>query len=257
MGHHEFYRLPRTRRWQEVIDLIGAGAAGATVAAATSDAVRIDLEGGADDAGLTRALYLLARLPDAARSRDFVAALASLGVQVGGVPSVAELVLGLNEAVGRHLQESGGRTDLGDLAQTALAETVAVVASDRAASLFGTEPEDVRRELAKLGTKKQFGLVAGEFFGRLTERLYDYYLSRELPEHVGRHRRFETLQAKQDFQDALRGHCREASLIVESFAGSWYSKARYQKDLSEERVARFTAYVLTKIRRELSSRVVA
>jgi hypothetical protein len=37
------------------------------------------------------------------------------------------------------------------------------------------------------------------------------------------------------FSSALELHCRQASKIVESFAGGWHSKALFEKNLTEER----------------------
>ena len=44
MGHTRLGRLPRTRKWQDVVGLIGAGADTADIAAATLDASKIGLE---------------------------------------------------------------------------------------------------------------------------------------------------------------------------------------------------------------------
>jgi hypothetical protein len=97
----------------------------------------------------------------------------------------------------------------------------------------------------------QFGHLARDFFARFTERYLTYYVSKELPQHVGEGRRFEGLEEKQAFSSALELHCRQASKIVESFAGGWYSKARFEKDLTEERTTKFLGYALKKIRSEL------
>ena len=79
-----------------------------------------------------------------------------------------------------HVYRVGGRTDLGEMAQMGAAETLTSVLGQRTTSLFETTPEDVRRELARLGTPVNFSVVARDFFARLTERYLTYFLSREL-----------------------------------------------------------------------------
>ena len=122
--------------------------------------------------------------------------------------------------------------------------------TQRTTSLF-PEPDDVRREVAKLGTEVQFGKLARDFFARFTERSLKYYVDRELPRQVGGDGRFQTLAEQRDFSRALELHCQQAAKIVEAFAGGWWSKARFEKDLSEERTARFVGYALKKMRDEL------
>jgi hypothetical protein len=72
-----------------------------------------------------------------------------------------------------------------------------------------------------------------------------------LPRQVGKDGRFPTNAERERFGEALDLHCRQASRIVETFAGGWYSKARYQQGLTEPGVARFVGYALRKMRLEL------
>jgi hypothetical protein len=251
MGHIRLGTLPRTRRWKEVIDLVGCGASSAAVAAATLDAVEQDLTKAANDAGLKRAFWLLSQIPDAARSSDFAAALRDLGLSVSDRPSAAELTAAFTEAIDRHIDSRKARTGPGELAQLAAAETLSGYLRDRASTLFGSTADDVRTELGKLATEVQFGHLARDFFSRFTERYLTYYVSKELPQHVGAGRRFENLEEQRAFSSALELHCRQASTILASVAGGWYSKARFEKDLTEERTSKFLGYALKKIRSEL------
>ncbi len=100
------------------------------------------------------------------------------GVSVVAEPSLMELVGGLSDAVDAHVYRVGGRTDLGEMAQMGAAETLASILGQRTTSLFETTHEDVRRELARLGTPVNFSVVARDFFARLTERYLTYFLSR-------------------------------------------------------------------------------
>ncbi len=251
MGHIRLGALPRTRRWKEVIELIGCGASSAAVAAATLDAVEEDLSKAANDPGLKRAFWLLTQIPDAARSADFAAALRDLGLSVPDRPSAAALTAAFTEAIDRHLEVHKARTGPGELAQLAAAETLSGFLRDRASTLFGSTPDDVRAQLGKLATNVQFGHLARDFFARFTERYLTFYVSKELPQHLGAGKRFGSIEEQKAFSSALELHCQQASKIVESFAGGWYSKARFEKDLTELRTTRFLGYALKKIRLEL------
>lgn len=251
MGHIRLGKLPRTRRWKEVVDLVGGGASTAAVAGATLDAADKELSSAPSDAGVVRAFWLLTQLPDAARGDNLGEALRALGLQVSDAPTTTEIATAFTEAVDRHVDAQRARTDLGEMAQMAAVETIAKTLQQRTVDLFGATPDDVKRELGKLATERQFGGLAREFFRRFSERFLTYYVDRELPRQVGADRRFPTAHERQQFGAALELHCQQASRIVESFAGGWYSKARFEQDLSEPRAARFVAYALKKIRLEL------
>src|SRR5690606_16131444 len=128
----------------------GAGSA-AAVASATLDAIDDSFASGGDDAGLVRAVWLLANLPDAAKSGDFAKALSGLGVKVPANPSVAEITTAISDAVDNYLGAHRSRSDIGEMALGAAVEALSKNLAQRTASLF-PESDDVRREVAKLGT---------------------------------------------------------------------------------------------------------
>ena len=125
------------------------------------------------------------------------------------------------------------------------AETVASTLGSKTASLFATSPADIRRELARLGTRRNFSSFAREFFTRLTERYLTYFLSRELSNHL------HGVAANREFREALGLHCRQASRIIEEFAGGWYSKANFEGGITREKSAGFIQHALEKLRAEL------
>ncbi|MEO1512094.1 MAG: hypothetical protein AAFU70_08480 [Planctomycetota bacterium] len=150
---------------------------------------------------------------------------------------------------------TGGRNDLGEMAGQALIESLTASIEPDLPSLFTPEPGEVRTALGRLASGDRFAAFARQFFGRLTYRTLDYYLSRELANHVGEGQRFGTDAARRTFDEALSHHCGEASRIVEAYAGGWYGKTVWQKDaLTREATQRFAAYGLKKIRDELGRR---
>jgi hypothetical protein len=57
-------------------------------------------------------------------------------------------------------------------------------------SLFGPSPEEVQHAIGRFASGDRFSALAREFFARLTQRSLDYYLSRELSNHIGASERF-------------------------------------------------------------------
>jgi hypothetical protein len=146
-----------------------------------------------------------------------------------------------------------GRSDLGEMAQMAAAETLTEVIGSRTRGLLGTTPDDVQKQFAALGTNKQFSIFAKDFFARFTNKCLDYFVSRAVTQHVGEGKRFTTLAQQSEFSEALRTHCREASKIVEEFSGGWFSKTNWETrgEISRKDIAAFTSYAMTKLTAEL------
>ena len=254
MGHIRLGRLPRTRKWQQVVGLLGGNAPLADVAAASAAAAESGLRLAHTDPALGHSFWLLTQMPLAARSGDFVASLDKLGVRAGAEHTIIAIVGAFSEAVDRHLRRIGGRSDLGEMAQLAAAESLSEVAARDLPSLFGPTANDVKLALGRIAAPDRFATLAREFFGRLSRRYLDYFVSRELSNHVGPGRRLTSIDAHIAFDAALEKHCSEASRIVETFAGGWYSKSRFKGELTPDKVRNFAYVAFRKIQSELRKR---
>ena len=254
MGHVRLGRLPRTRKWQQVVALIADGASVDRIAAATAEAAEAGFRRAPADPALVHSLWLLTQIPLAARSPDFAASLERLGLQVGAQPTLLEIASAFSEAVDQQVGRIGGRTDLGEMAQQAAAESLAAVVGADLPSLFGPDPADVKFSIGKFAARDRFATLARDFFARLTRRYLDYYLSCEISNHVGPGKRLATTDAHTEFNSALEQHCREASRIVEEFAGGWFSKTHYQGGITPEKARNFAQIAFRKIGNELRKR---
>jgi hypothetical protein len=194
MGHIRLGRLPRPRKWQQVVALLGGSAPLADVAAASAAAAESGLRLAHADPALGHSFWLLTQIPLAARSGDFVASLDKLGVRAGAEPTLIAIVGAFSEAVDRHLRRIGGRSKLGEMAQLAAAESLSAVAAKDLPSLFGPTANDVNLALGRIATPDRFATLAREFFGRLSRRYLDYFVSRELSNHVGPGRRLTSIR---------------------------------------------------------------
>jgi hypothetical protein len=105
-----------------------------------------------------------------------------------------------------------------------------------------------------LGTVKEFAVLARDFFSRLSRRQLNYFLSRQLSQHVGVNSRFQTVREHRDFEAALDLHCREASRIIKEFSGEWFSKHTYDGGIDEAKAGRFAHVAFQKLREELRHR---
>ncbi|MDB5311551.1 MAG: hypothetical protein JWO38_5753 [Gemmataceae bacterium] len=256
MGHIRLGPLPRTRKWAQVVALIRGGAGAAQVATATAAAAEKAMLKAVHDPGVIETVWLLMQLPFAARSDEFTPALQDCGVFVSDAPGLLEIVGAVTDAIDQTMPNCRNRTDLGEMAQMAAAETLIEVIGGRVRGLFDATSADVQREFARLGTSKQFGLFAKDFFARFTHKTLDYYLSKTVPEQVGAGERFRTLGQQAEFTKALDLHCRETAKILETYSGDWLLKNRFEMGGATTRAnaTAFTAYAMTKLTAELRQR---
>jgi hypothetical protein len=254
MGHQHLGTLSRSRKWREVIELISGGANVQSVAAATSAAAEQQMLDASDDPAVKHAVWLLTQIPTAARKEDFAVELRKLGFRISDRPTLLEIATAMNGAIDRYVAKKGGRTDVGEMAQLSAVESLNAIAGRALPDLFGADAEKTRAILGGLGTVKQFAVLARDFFSRLTRRQLNYFLSRELSQHVGLNSRFQTIREHREFDEALDLHCREASRIIKEFSGEWFSKHTYEGGITETKAGKFAHVAFYKMREELRQR---
>jgi hypothetical protein len=255
MGHQHLSTLPRTRSWQRVVALIGGGAPIDAVAAETSRAAESQMIDASNDPTVSHSFWLLTQLPTAARDDgEFAINLRKLGLLVAGRPSLFDIVTALSDALDRRLDNHGGRTDLGEMSQLSALESVSAVAGRQLNDLFEVTPEATQLAFSRLSTVDRFAALSRYFFARLLRRLINYFLSRELSQHVGINSRFRTVWEHREFEIALDQHCWETARILKEFSGQWFSKHTYLGGITEPTAGRFAHIAFEKLQSEIRRR---
>jgi hypothetical protein len=254
MGHQRLKKLPRSLWWDQVVELLDDGGSPGEIAGATARAIDQSLADAMRDPALAEALLLLATVPGAARQEDYAGALKGLGVSAGLNPTLIDLLAGIDRAVDREARMRGNRTDLGEMAQLAVASSLTNALTPSLPKLFGTTPEDVKAALSKLDTPDRFAKVSRAFFADLMQRTLEYYLSRTYARFVGPGQAFASLAAQEDFRTALGEHCYQTALILEKYSADWFSKSKFEGGITRPRATVLARTALRKLRQELSLR---
>ena len=124
MGHTRLGVLPRSKKWDQVVEQLRLGADVSGVAASAAGAAEASLKGASSDPALLHAFWLLTQIPLAARGPEFAEDLRRLGLEVSDQPSLMDIVAAFSGAVDRFARQHGGRTDLGEMAQFAAVESL-------------------------------------------------------------------------------------------------------------------------------------
>jgi hypothetical protein len=256
MGHARLGRLPKTRTWQQVIDLIANGADVNRIAEAVMRASEKALSTVQNDAGFQEAVHLLTQLAIAASKPDPAGHLSSVGLFIPKDASLAVVALAVSEAMDKSLDGTGQRSDFGEMAQLSLVKSVTQHLKSQLPTLFATTGEDVSAAIHGLRKENAFGELSRGFFANMTNACMGYFLSKTLSTHIGEGQRFATTNQVALFEAAMKTHCAEASVIVEKFSAQWFSKHRFEEggNISRKSAGGFGWFALEKIRSELRAR---
>lgn len=243
--------LPNSKPWRHVLGLIDAGGSTREVAGQAARAAENALSQASNDPAFQATAEILVALPLAARGPGFSGYIQDLGVDYEALSSRAAFLAALSSALDR----TTATTDLGELARMELVRALSSEFDARLPALFPETPADVRTALGGLAGGKGFAGFARQFFAGLTHQALSYYLSRALAAQTGEERRFSNDADRVRFEQALRQHAWEASVIVEEYAAGWYGKNIWQGDgPTPDNIRRFASYAFTKLRRELGRR---
>jgi len=183
MGHLRLGHLPRTHRWKQVIGLLDNGADPPDLADASFRASLTGLGRVPSDPGFLSVLNSIVELAAASREKNLKSALRHAGIDAAVHTSSFGFLSAVAENLSDRLGEIYPRSDVGKIAQDAFLESLTKQVRAKTGSLFG-ETEDAK-SLTAAFRGNQFKSLMHEFYSGFTSRYLSYYLSRELPHHVG------------------------------------------------------------------------
>jgi hypothetical protein len=258
MGHVRLGRPPASKKWREIVDYLAeAEVSAAELADAVAGASEKSLARATKDPAFIEALWLLLKVPQAAKSERFVEALRELGVSVPDNPSVTDVVVGMDAAVhAAQRHHAPDVTDLSEMAKNAAVAALHGVTRERLPALWEPNREDERTTIATFAAPDKFGELCQRFFTNLVEHNLQYFLDRETPKHIGPGRMAQSVGDLARFDRDIRRHCEETTIIMRAFAKDWLGHNAYHlgKDISRADTTGFAHVALQKIRNELSIR---
>lgn len=250
MGHERVGLLPRSRRWREVVRLIGQsigpGDQLPELAATTIENVRGRFHRIHLDPGVKAALgYLLALATPAAIRQTADSPQPNLEEN----PSPLRLAIELRAWVGQH----DGSPEYSVLATRAAADAIAAWTrqqKEQPALFRGSD--DATEVWRSAQNARGFCEVSRTFLAKFTERYLNYFLEREASAVL------PTIQERDLFATELRDHIDlvsrhafETSKIAQSFAAGWYNNHARHAFPSDREIERFLATAFGKVREEL------
>ena len=255
MGHIRLGRLPRTRKWRSVFEVLGAGEtdpaglASAIAASACTDLAALKTTPGVVGDGLW-ILSMLSAGGDKGPGglRD---SLRVLGMNETVLRSVASLISALPTHSDLGARANGAVFD--EMADLSLKGALSRHFAVRTLSLFGTSADEVASACAELGRPKIFAKVSRDYLTDFMSRVVRYAVDREASNFLGSSAEWSSAGDLLELGERLDAYCHESGRIVEGFAEGWFAKHTYHSDegITRDVTGRFAAYALTKLQMEL------
>jgi hypothetical protein len=248
MGHLRLGHLPRNQRWKQVIGLLENGADLPELADASFRAALTGFDRVPSDPGFLSVLNSIVELATASRNKDVVNALQQTGIESAAHTSSFAFLSAVVETLSGRLCKVYPRSDVGKIAQDAFLESLTRHVKGKTGSLFG-EAEDAK-SLTAAFRGSQFKSLMHDFYAGFTSRYLSYYLSRELPHHVGVGKRFANLDEHSEFTRQFDLYCRQRVRITDEFTPGWIGKAIYEGDTGADAVRRYAHVAFKKLASE-------
>ena len=263
MGHTRLGWIPKTRRWDAVVQQLSEGmpwvplsSATSTegvagVAQATLHAAEQGIETAIGDKRLTYVFYLLTQVVLSSRQQNWAELLHEHGITLPEESSCFDLVSEIHAATDARMAREWQTSDVGELAQRSAGEALTELVADKAKTLFGSGRDELQQSVRGLSTKAGFARLGQKFFGKFLTHYLNFFLSRVTASQTGSNR-IPDIGGVTEFNSLLACHCEQSAAIVRDFCGSWVSKTEYETGITPENTSRFLAVVLRKLRDELA-----
>jgi hypothetical protein len=255
MGNSRYGALAKTRNWLQVVSLLADElSTGEQVASETIHAARRALLRLQYDPILAHCSFMLTHLAWDSKNDRLAHFLQEVGIGAEQTSSGASLLA----ALGRHLTQIRssfhGVNALSEITEAAFLETVERSLSSRTGGLFETGLRDIESAFAEQASPEGFSIISTTFFASFLRRTLGYFISKELPNHVGPARRFDSPGKLAEFNEAIARFCKENARIVEGYSHDWYSLHTYKDRISEKDARAFGRLALEKLANEIPKR---
>ncbi len=208
MGTSSSQRSPATPEWERVRELYRQPEPRPEqVAARIVQALDEQTRRGMHDRGVTICLDTLLISSGQISSAGLEAFLTQLSAPALQ-PATVQLASALRRSAEERIVRARAASRFAELAVDALAITAMDVASGGASRMFAAAPEEVESNFARFAREGRLDELSGVFLGYDLDRVFRYFVSRDLSDFVGHAPAFPDVGRANQFLDAIASHCR-------------------------------------------------
>jgi hypothetical protein len=254
LGHERVGRLPKTERWQVIVNSISSfnpkNDTTAEIASQTTKNVRQRFQFIENDTGVFAAFkYILALTHSTTQTKPHNV-LAEHGIELSKNFSLYDLA----SSIQSYVEHRAGSKEYAQFASQSMIETISEWARSNQTiqtSLFESNTDSLGI-WQKAANGAGFCEVSRLFFSKFTERYLKYFLEREVARNMGSVLdRNEFSKNLEKHIERISKHAFETSKITQSFAAGWYNKEVTQGFPTESKIRGFLSFAFKKLNSEL------
>lgn len=257
MGHIRVGRLPKTKKWTQVVEAIKADERHLSrIANATIEATGRDISSLSNEPSVYYPFFILSQIISKVDSENFVEALSELGIASRKISSTLEFINQTSEFIQKKIRKDGNPKELiSEVALNSFTEVLTRVSIGETQSIFGSSFEDVRKTIRKYKSPEGFAELARIYFSSFLNRFLQYYLSRETSNLISPKHGFQNIGHLNSFDESIKTYSFQSSKVIEDFAGGWFSKKKWLGELNENEIKSFLYVAFKKLKAELDLEV--
>jgi hypothetical protein len=253
MGHIRMGRLPKTRKWRQVVQLLDSPKSSSSeVAASVAKAAEDFFSKTKSDPALTYSYWLLTQITYRSRKDDYLGELRTIGLDIKGVDNVFDFLGRVANFTRSQTKIRKATFPMSEFAQLSFRELLTETVGEYRHSLFGSTLDDIKYACRKYSSPNQFSKLARMYFTKVFKRGLQFFISKESPNKIGESCKFKDISSLSNFDAALETYCFQSAKIVEDFAEGWYSKRNWEGEISEQHAKGFVAVAVDKLRAEIA-----
>lgn len=258
MGHSRLGKIPTTRQWKSVVELLTSQQEKTpaeeidNISRQSLNAAEKALGYAMDDEGLRTAFFLLTKFAELAKDKSWQQKLDEIGIEVAQCESAADLCFAIQDAIDDRIGRKSLDSDVSEIARQAAGDALHQLFQFHQLSILGDQKSSVKSAIKSISSKKGYAELGHTFFAQFLSRFLNFYLSRATASSTGGDRFYQVGDVS-EFNNALRTHCRQSSLIVRDFCGTWFSKTTFKEGITQKNSSSFLKVALGKLSKELSS----
>jgi len=252
MGHERVGVLPRTKRWQDIVESLSSDSITdpqfiSDLAENTLNNVKSRFQNIHRDKGIQAAFGFLISL--ATNNLPKSGGMSSPDISLEDNPSPVRIAKSLNDWVKKNAESF----EYAEIACRAAAETITEWSKSHSEQqLLFDEGVSASFIWEQSSDGRGFCQVARSFFANYTERYLNYFLEREASAHIGKFNDRQTFsKVLENHIDAVSQHAFETSKITQSFAAGWFNKHAKDSRPTDIEIENFLRIAFGKMHEEL------
>lgn len=254
MGHTRIGRIPKSKSWESILNLLNADEIASPklsvdeIAAIANESILATEKGlidAANDTGVCEAIFIVAKTLEAIALKD---SRNEFYINIENISGIREFAYELNSKIRAYFLENSISTDKAEIALKAISKSIAEIKFDSQLSLLGDINNN--QNINKLASKVGFASFGQLFIANFTNLYSNFFLSRLTNFSVGSER-LQNINELTHFNVSASQHWNESSYIVRSLSGDWFAKRVYfEKNINRSSVRAFLSLAFRKMSAE-------